>query len=251
MTSHGRRTLETSAATYYIHTVQYSLIKEVTGIEADRKTGGSPVEKALSPRALAKRDQILTGAEQIFTRQGFAATSTDAVAAEAGVSKRTLYVHYPNKEELFAAVLRRLTIEKPRTRVLESFELASPESTEELRRTLTEPTGKIVGTMMQPDYLALLRTVIAETHRFPHLGTLFRSTVPESTVRVASDLIRRARERELVGEEVGEEEATRMFFGPLVTYVLMDGLLVTEGLTRPPTPENIRGIVDLYMKAIA
>ncbi len=205
----------------------------------------------MSPRAQAKRDQILAGAERVFTRRGFAATSTDAVAAEAGVSKRTLYAFYLNKEELFAAVLHGLTIENPKTKVLESLEVASPESTEELRRTLTGLAGQIVGTMMRPDYLALLRTVIAETHRFPRLGPLFRSAVPERAVRVASDLIRRSRERGLVGEGVDEEAATRMFFGPLFTYALMEGLFVTEGPPRPPTPEEIREIVDLYMKAIA
>lgn len=108
------------------------------GIGTEQKTVGSPRGGTLSPRALAKRDQLLAGAEQIFTRRGFAAASTDAVAAEAGVSKQTLYGYYRNKEALFAAVLCRLTIENPQTRVLEGFEVAFPESTEELRRTLTK-----------------------------------------------------------------------------------------------------------------
>ncbi len=42
-----------------------------------------------------------------------------------------------------------------------------------------------------------------------------------------------------------------MFFGPLFTYALMEGLFVNDGPPRSPTPEKIREIVDLYMKAIA
>ena len=73
-------------------------------------------------RAEAKRDQVLGGARRVFLREGFAAASTDVIAREAGVSKRTLYAYYPSKEELFADVLRRLTVENPQTRVLESVQ---------------------------------------------------------------------------------------------------------------------------------
>ena len=80
----------------------------------------------LGPRARAKRDQILVGARRVFLCDGFAASSTDAIAAEAKVSKRTLYAYYPSKEDLFVDVLRKLTIENPQTRALESMEGMSP-----------------------------------------------------------------------------------------------------------------------------
>ena len=118
-------------------------------------------------RARTKREQILDGARGVFLRDGFAATSTDALAAEAGVSKRTLYAYYPSKEHLFVDVLRELTIENPQTRALETIEGMSPKNGEELRRDLLGLARKIVATMMQPDYLALLRTTIADAHRFP------------------------------------------------------------------------------------
>ena len=101
----------------------------------------------LGPRARAKRDQILAGARRVFLRDGFAAASTDAIAAEAKVSKRTLYVYYPSKEELFAGVMRELTIENPQTRALESMEEMTPGSEEELRRDLLELAKKMVVTI--------------------------------------------------------------------------------------------------------
>ena len=149
----------------------------------------------LGPRARAKRDQILAGARRVFLRDGFAASSTDAIAAEAKVSKRTLYVYYPSKEDLFVDVLRKLTIENPQTRALESMEGMSPENREELRRDLLELAQKIVTTMMQPDYLALLRTTIADIHRFPQLAGLFRATVPERAMSSFAVFIERTRER--------------------------------------------------------
>jgi TetR/AcrR family transcriptional regulator, mexJK operon transcriptional repressor len=204
----------------------------------------------LGPRARAKRDQILSGARRVFMRDGFAAASTDAIAAEAKVSKRTLYVYYPSKEDLFVDVLRRLTIENPQTRALESMEGMSPENLEELRRDLLELARKIVTTMMQPDYLALLRTTIADIHRFPQLAGLFRATVPERALSSFAVFIDRTRERGVIRADVNGEAAARMFVGPLLTYAVLDGLLIADGLPRRPEPGRIEEIVDMYVKAI-
>ncbi len=201
-------------------------------------------------RAWAKREQILAGAQRVFLRDGFAAASTDAIAAEARVSKRTLYSYYVGKEELFADVLRRLTIENPQTQVLASVEEMEPEDLGELREALVGLATKVVSTMMDPDYLALLRTIIADTHRFPQLGEIYRSTVPERGFRVFLALMERVRKRGLV--DIPEAEAaTRLFFGPIVTYTLLDGLFKPGEKPHPPAPEKVEHIVDMYMKAIA
>src|SRR3954467_5385844 len=49
--------------------------------------------------------RILAAADKLFYTQGIRAVGVDAVAAEAGVSKRTLYNHYPSKDTLIAAYL--------------------------------------------------------------------------------------------------------------------------------------------------
>ena len=50
-------------------------------------------------------ERILAAADKLFYRQGIRAAGVDAVAAEAGVSKRTLYNHYPSKDDLITAYL--------------------------------------------------------------------------------------------------------------------------------------------------
>lgn len=50
-------------------------------------------------------ERILAAADKLFYTQGIRAVGVDAVAAEAGVSKRTLYNHYPSKDALIAAYL--------------------------------------------------------------------------------------------------------------------------------------------------
>src|SRR5258705_9088432 len=50
-------------------------------------------------------ERILAAADKLFYAQGIRAVGVDTVAAEAGVSKRTLYNHYPSKDALIAAYL--------------------------------------------------------------------------------------------------------------------------------------------------
>ena len=201
-------------------------------------------------RAEAKRGQILDGARRVFLREGFAAASTDVIAREAGVSKRTLYAYYPSKEELFADVLRKLTIENPQTRVLDSVRSINPGSTQELQEVLTRLAEKLMATVMRPDYLALLRTIIADSHRFPHIGEIFRSTVPERGIKEGSAMLQRAQENG-VAVSGDPEVMMRMFMGPLLTYALTEGLFRPESDPQPPGPEKIEEIVELYMKAIS
>ena len=55
-----------------------------------------------------RRQSILGGAARAFTTAGFAATSMEAIAEEAGVSKLLLYRHFDSKAELYRSVLERV-----------------------------------------------------------------------------------------------------------------------------------------------
>ena len=57
------------------------------------------------PKDLLKREAILEAAKALFVRLGFDATSMDQIAAEAGVSKLTVYSHFGDKDALFAAAV--------------------------------------------------------------------------------------------------------------------------------------------------
>jgi AcrR family transcriptional regulator len=55
----------------------------------------------------SKRDHLVDTARKLFQRDGFHNTGIDAILAEAGVAKMTLYKHFKSKDELILAVLRR------------------------------------------------------------------------------------------------------------------------------------------------
>jgi AcrR family transcriptional regulator len=68
----------------------------------DAPAGSAPGRRL---RRAARREQILAAATRAFARSGFAATSLDDVAAEAGVSRVILYRHFESKADLYRAVL--------------------------------------------------------------------------------------------------------------------------------------------------
>ncbi len=59
-----------------------------------------------SRRKDARPGELLAAALSLFVEKGFAATTVEAVAARAGVSKGTLFLYFPSKVELFQAVVR-------------------------------------------------------------------------------------------------------------------------------------------------
>lgn len=185
----------------------------------------------------------------MFLERGFAGTSTDAIAAEAGVSKQTLYVYYASKEELFADVLRHFIHEDRQTKLpaVEGGVLGTPD---EVRQAFSLLARSLIADLMQPDYLALARVVIAETPRLPQLGSLFRSVIPERVLGTVSAILEGA-QRGGVIEAVDREAASRMFAGALLTYAILDGLLIGDGLPQPPAPERIEAVVDLFVKTIS
>ena len=60
-----------------------------------------------SPAKPTMKERILETADRLFYLQGIRAVGVDTVAAEIGISKRTLYNHFPSKNELISAYLER------------------------------------------------------------------------------------------------------------------------------------------------
>src|SRR5713101_6283380 len=136
------------------------------------------MEHRQNKRVQQTRERIRAAAYRLFLQNGYLATSTDAILAEAGISsKETLYRHYASKEFLFVDVLGNLTLEQPRFSSQLS-EMPTPHDLLSLRQILVTLSREILSMMSQPEYLTLLRVIIAEMPRYSQLGLLFYATVP-------------------------------------------------------------------------
>src|SRR2546421_7897465 len=89
-----------------------------------------------------KHDAIGAAALVLFARDGYERTSVDAIAAEAGVSKRTVYSHYGDKENLFLLVLRE-TYDVMRDRVRNIVD-RNLRDVDDVRQALTACVSEIV-----------------------------------------------------------------------------------------------------------
>jgi AcrR family transcriptional regulator len=114
------------------------------------------------------RDELVDAAERLFSRQGFHATSIDAVAAEAGYTKGAVYSNFESKEDLFFAVYERRV-----DRRVEEMETALREAS-----TMVETFERMVpGAGRQPEaddgWLAVFFEFWAHVLRHPELKQRF------------------------------------------------------------------------------
>ncbi|MFW0887097.1 UNVERIFIED_CONTAM: TetR/AcrR family transcriptional regulator [Pseudomonas sp. JL1] len=108
-----------------------------------------------------KRESILQAAIAEFRSSGFEITSMDKIAATAGVSKRTVYNHFPSKEELFAEILNRLW----NSITAEQDMAYSPE--QPLREQLRKLLQAKLHMLADDNFLDLARIAIAATIHSP------------------------------------------------------------------------------------
>jgi TetR/AcrR family transcriptional regulator of autoinduction and epiphytic fitness len=111
-----------------------------------------------------KRAAIIDAAVAEVRQSGFAATSMDKVAASAGVSKRTVYNHFPSKEALFAQILEQLW-----ERSIEGLDLAYRKD-RPLRAQLLELLEQKLELLRDENYSDLARVAIAAGLHAPELA---------------------------------------------------------------------------------
>jgi TetR/AcrR family transcriptional regulator of autoinduction and epiphytic fitness len=111
-----------------------------------------------------KRQAIVDAAIAEFRASGFESTSMDKIAATAGVSKRTVYNHFPSKDELFAQILDQLW---SRTSALTETPYLPDVP---LRQQLLEILWKKMELLQDGYFLDLARVAIAEAIHSPERG---------------------------------------------------------------------------------
>ncbi|GAA3245536.1 MULTISPECIES: TetR/AcrR family transcriptional regulator [Streptomyces] len=130
------------------------------------------------PRAELKRQAIVRAARELFLREGFG-VGMDTIAAEAGVSKVTVYNHFGSKEALFTAVITDALDEPLAGESASALEELA--DAEDLRAALLEAARTWVHAVRTNHEVTALRNLVAaELHRFPELGEAWRHRGTES-----------------------------------------------------------------------
>ena len=134
--------------------------------------------------------QLLDAALALFVEKGFAATRSEEVAHHAGVSKGTLYLYYPSKEELFKAVVR----QNISALIVEGSEIVATfsGSSSQLLLKLFEVWWDRVA---ESQAGGLHKVVLAEVRNFPELAQFYADEVIVPAHRLFESVVLRGIER--------------------------------------------------------
>ena len=204
----------------------------------------APPPPAAEPPA-TKAAQVVQAARRLFMERGYGATSMEAVAREAGVSKATLYAHFAGKAELFSAIVaaecRRFV---PTVDESEVDRLPVAEALVRIGR-------RFLDLLISPPAMAAYRVVVAETPRFPELGRAFYDAGPATTLRVLAGYLERATAR---GELAVADPHTgaALLIGMIRSHLQLRALLgVVASVDDAERDRHVRAAVELFLGGYA
>jgi AcrR family transcriptional regulator len=165
-------------------------------------------------RKEARPQELLEAALALFAEKGFAATRADEVAQRAGVSKGTLYLYYPSKEELFKAVIRQnlTSLIAEGQEAVAQFEGSTSDLLDFLITTWWQRVGSTPAA-------GIHKIIIAEVRNFPDLAQFYADEVIVPADRLFSSVLDRGVAR---GEfrAVPRHAAVHALIAPLIFMAL-------------------------------
>ncbi len=187
-----------------------------------------------------KRLAILEAAKEIFVEQGFLATSMDAVAMKAGVSKRTVYNHFPSKEELFSSIILQL-LSYTQEIMQQAFDPSRP-----VRDQLIEIAELKTQLFTNEDTLPITRLILSETIRDPEKMLNVLSKIEESEA-VFFEFLEQATHKGAL-KITNPQRAATQFFSLIKGELFWPMIIKGQGLPDQETCQQvIEQAVDIFL----
>jgi AcrR family transcriptional regulator len=166
-------------------------------------------------RKEARPGELLAAALDLFVEKGFAATRAEEVAQRAGVSKGTLFLYFPSKEELFKAVVRENISGRFQewSHEFESFEGSTADMVRYCMKVWWERIGATKAS-------GLTKLIISEARNFPDIAAFYQQEV----IRPGTELIRRILKRGIERGEFRELDLDYAVFSitaPMIFLIMM------------------------------
>jgi TetR/AcrR family transcriptional repressor of mexJK operon len=185
-------------------------------------------------RADKKRKAILDAATKVFLEKGYDGASMDDVANRATVSKPTVYKHFQDKSQLYAAIVRATTDQVDEIVRTMATALAGTPETES---GLVELASLFLEALTQPQVLRLRRMIIANADRFP---TVARSWYDEGFGRVLTNLAKVFEDLAKAGRlRVADPQLAANHFAGLVLWIPLNRAMFGAG-NPDMTAEDVR-----------
>jgi len=157
-------------------------MNELSPLPQSRSRAGRPTRE----QAEARLNQLLDTALDHFLEKGFELATIEAIAADVGMTKRTVYARFPDKVALFRAALN-LAAERY---AVTGEEIAACE-TDDLEQTLRNLAYLRIDKVMTPNGVKLQRIIQTESYRFPEIFDYAFERGAQDTVRFLARLLKR------------------------------------------------------------
>ncbi|HJR09949.1 MAG TPA: TetR/AcrR family transcriptional regulator [Rhodanobacteraceae bacterium] len=196
------------------------------------------------PKDLEKRAAILEAAKRLFPQHGFEGTSMDAVAAEAGVSKLTVYSHFGGKESLFIETIR-CKCDGLLPRTLFQVDVNAP-----VRSQLLGVARAFFGLMMSEGALGMHRTLVASSQQSPKLAKLFWEAGPMQVQAALAEML----QKEVAARQLDVADTRRaasQFFALLKGEHHARMLFGCGQPSGEETEAHLEATVDMFLRAYA
>jgi AcrR family transcriptional regulator len=141
-------------------------------------------------RKEARPQELLDAALELFVEKGFAAARAEEVAARAGVSKGTLYLYYPSKEDLLKAVIKTNLSERLAAGAAQAADF-SGSAADLMRSLLVDWWTQIYDDPAS----AVFKLVITEARTFPEIAEFYAREVVMPARELMTRIIRRGLDR--------------------------------------------------------
>ena len=153
------------------------------------------------PRSSAADRAILDAALRLLASDGYARMTMDGVAAEAGVSKATIYLRYRGKADLATAALAHLR------------DAGRREATGDLRQDLVDLLAQMRANAERVSVMGIIGTCLAEEGHTPELLRLFRERTLQPRRAALAALLADARDRGELAPDADIEAAATLLMG--------------------------------------
>lgn len=179
---------------------------------------------------------------RLFPENGFEGTSMDAVAAEAGVSKLTVYSHFGGKEALFIETVR-CKCERMLPATIYEVDVHAP-----VRGQLLGIARAFFGLMMSESALGMHRTLVASSRQSPHLAKLFWEAGPTQVHAALAGML----QKEVAAGQLDiadTHRAAAQFFALLKGEQHTRMLLGCGKPTAAEAEAHLEATVDIFLRA--
>lgn len=197
-------------------------------------------------RKAERPDELLDAALALFVERGFAATRMDDVAQRAGVSKGTVYLYWPAKEELLRAVIQRF-LGGHLSASAQTIQDHTGEVSDLLRHTYADWWIAIIDSPTS----GVFKLMLAEACNFPEIAAFYRQEVVER----GQQLVRTIIEKGIADGELREVDVEAAVFSLMLPMVMLCVHKHSIGVCAPveglqDAPRLIRAHVDLVLRGL-